>query len=110
MAFAVNDSIRGGSQITWDPITGAVAEAAIELGFAERFPGGVQVIGGTAGVLAMQASLDGVNWAPLINRQGAAITLTNLNTLQEFNTPARFIRPIGDAASVGAIVRVVIHA
>lgn len=109
MAYTVDNSIGGATMITWDPITGAVGETAVQTGGIAGMAGAVQVIGGTPGSVALQGSLDGTNWAALKDPQGGVIALTALGAYAEFSSAARFIRPLGNAGSAAAVVRVIIR-
>lgn len=107
MAFTKTDLPGGATLIVWDAITGANGGSALELNGAAPVAGCVQVIGGTAGSVALQGSNDGTNWATLKDLQGTDIALTALTALSEFTTSARYIRPFGNVSSSGAIVSVV---
>jgi hypothetical protein len=109
MPYQTDNSVRGGAAITWDPITGATAGDSLEVGYSTGLAAAVQVIGGTPGSVTLQGSLDNINWANLSDVDGVAIALTQLTQLEDFTTAARYIRPRGDAASVDAIVRVVLR-
>ncbi|HLP66395.1 MAG TPA: hypothetical protein VK181_02630 [Rhizobium sp.] len=107
MAFAKVDLGVGATQITWDPITGAVGDTEVELKGSKPLAGSVQVISGTPGSFTLQGSNDGSNWATLKDLQGNAIALTALGAMAEFTTAARYVRPLGDASSSAAVCRVV---
>jgi hypothetical protein len=109
MAYTTSDSVKGGIEVTWDPITGANGGSSLEVGHDAGLAGAVQVISGTAGSVSLQGSLDGVNWAALSNVNGTPIALTALNQLADFTTAARYIRPFGNASSVAAVIRVVLR-
>jgi hypothetical protein len=97
------------TQVTWNPITGANAGGAYALKHTGRTSMSVQVIGGTAGSVSLQTSNDGVNWAPLRDRHNAVIAMTSLALVFETSTSAKFIRPLGNASSSNAVVRLVIR-
>lgn len=107
MAFEKVDLGVGATQVTWDPVTGAVGDTALELKGSKPLAGCVQVISGTPGTFVLQGSNDGVNWATLKDLQGVAISLGALNAISEFTTSTRFIRPLGNVSSVAAVCRVV---
>lgn len=107
MAFTKVDLGRGATQFTWDAITGANSEAALELKGAGPLAGCVQVISGTAGSVTLQGSNDGTNWATIKDLQGSAIALTALTAIADFTTAARYIRPLGNGSSSAAVVRLV---
>jgi hypothetical protein len=109
MPYQTDNTVKGGVAITWDPITGAVAGDALELGYSTGLAAAVQVISGTPGSVSLQGSLDGVNWANLVDVDGVAIALTALTQLEDFTTAARYIRPFGNASSAAAVVRVVLR-
>ncbi len=109
MAYAVAGLTGDGSMITWDAITGAVGGTGLEVNNTAGVIGAVQVIGGTAGSIALQGSLDGTNWVTLKDPSNTDIALTTLGAYAEFTTAARFIRPLGNGSSSAAIVRVVLR-
>lgn len=109
MAFTKVELGAGATQISWDAITGAVGEAALELKGSRSLAGAVQVISGTVGSITLQGSNDGTNWATLKDLQGTDIALTALSAMSEFTTSARYIRPLGNGVSSAAVVRVVVR-
>lgn len=93
--------------LTWDLASGDVALPADFAHFADRT---VQ-IGGTFGgaTVAIQGSLDGVEWATLTDPQGNGITATaaRLESIMEMTT---FVRPLVTGASGSTAIRVTILA
>lgn len=109
MAYTITELKKSGALLTWSAITGATGGDAVELNASTGAIGCVQVIGGTAGSVALQGSNDGTNWFPLKDLQGTAIALTALTQGSDFTTAARYIRPFGNGSTSAAIVTVALR-
>ena len=96
-AATLNKNLVRGEQaltVTWAGLTNATADTGDISCFADYGDKTFQVIGtlGAAGAVLIEGSNDGVNFTPLANRQGTAMSFTALGMNTSQDKPM-FVRP-----------------
>lgn len=90
---AVQFGNNAGVSITWSGLlTTDVGDLADFSSFINKT---FQVFGtfGAGGTVSIQGSNDGVNWAPLSDSTGAALTLTSSKLMRRTDDIPRYVRP-----------------